>query len=201
MNPPGSVVSLCAGMMCRVNGGKLAPMNNQLVMAAIGTDRPGLVDQVSGWVVDCGCNIADSRMMVMGGEFAILLLVSGTQDSLTKLEGQLVQAQEQLEMSLTLKRTGAKSVASDLVTYVADVVALDHPGIVHKLASFFSQRNINIQDLSTSCYSAAHTGTPMFSVHLKLDVPKDSDTESLCRAFLDCCDRLNLDATIQPVKA
>ncbi len=80
------------------------------------------------------------------------------------------------------------------------MVALDHPGIVHNLASFFSQRNINIQDLATACYCAAHTGTPMFSVHMTLDVPADTHIAGLREEFLDFCDRLNLDAVIEPVK-
>jgi len=52
-------------------------MTKQLVIAAVGEDRPGLADQLSKWILDSGCNIADSRMMVLGGEFAVLLLVSG----------------------------------------------------------------------------------------------------------------------------
>jgi len=71
---------------------------------------------------------------------------------------------------------------------------------VHSLANFFSQRSINIQDLSTSTYSAAHTGTLMFSVHISLEVPADTHIASLREEFLEFCDRLNLDAVIEPLK-
>ena len=63
-----------------------------------------------------------------------------------------------------------------------------------------TQRKINIQDLSTASYSAAHTGTQMFSVHMSLDVPADTHIAGLREEFLDFCDRLNLDAVIEPVK-
>ena len=63
-------------------------MSNQLVIAAIGEDRPGLVDSLAGWILDSGCNIADSRMTVLGGEFAVLLLIEGQWNSLAKLEEQ-----------------------------------------------------------------------------------------------------------------
>lgn len=175
-------------------------MSDQLVIAALGHDRPGLVDKLSGWVLDSGCNISDSRMMVLGGEFAVLLLVTGNWNSLAKLENQLAQTEQQLGMSLSVKRTGKKEQPGNLLPYAVDVVALDHPGIVHNLAGFFSRRNINIQDLSTSTYAAAHTGTQMFSVHMMLDVPSDTHIATLREEFLEFCDRLNLDAVIEPIK-
>ena len=175
-------------------------MTNQLVIAALGEDRPGLVEKLSSWILDNGCNIADSRMMVMGGEFAVLLLVTGNWNKLARLENQMEQAQEQLGMTLNIKRTEVRKASGNFLPYAVDVVSLDHPGIVHNLANFFSQRSINIQDLSTSSYSAAHTGTPMFSVHMSLDVPADTHIATLRDEFLDFCDRLNLDAVIEPFK-
>ncbi len=175
-------------------------MNNQLVIAALGEDRPGLVDRLSGWVTDSGCNIADSRMTVLGGEFAVLLLVTGNWNNLAKLENQCDSMQEQLGMTLHIKRTEPRPAGGDFMPYGVDVVSLDHPGIVHNLASFFSQRNVNIQDLSTSTYAAAHTGTQMFAVHMVLDVPASIHIATLREEFLDFCDRLNLDAVIEPVK-
>ncbi len=175
-------------------------MSNQLVIAALGEDRPGLVDRLSGWVLDSGCNIADSRMTVLGGEFAVLLLVTGNWNNLARLENQCEQMQEQLGMTLSIKRTEPKPAQGDFLPYGVDVVSLDHPGIVHNLASFFSQRNINIQDLSTSSYAAAHTGTQMFAVHMTLDVPADTHIASLREEFMEFCDALNLDAVLEPIK-
>jgi len=151
-------------------------------------------------VTDSGCNIADSRMTVLGGEFAVLLLVTGNWNNLAKLENQCHTMQDQLGMTLHIKRTEPRPAEGDFLPYGVDVVSLDHPGIVHNLASFFSQRNINIQDLSTSTYAAAHTGTQMFAVHMVLDVPASSHIATLREEFLDFCDRLNLDAVIEPVK-
>jgi glycine cleavage system transcriptional repressor len=175
-------------------------MTKQLVIAAVGEDRPGLVDQLSGFILDSGCNIADSRMMVLGGEFAVLLLVTGNWNNLAKLEDQIKQIEAKLGMTVSVKRTEKKERMGEYLPYAVDVVSLDHPGIVHNLANFFSQRHINIQDLSTSSYAAAHTGTLMFSVHISLDVPADTHIASLREEFLDFCDRLNLDAVIEPLK-
>ena len=174
-------------------------MSEQLVIAAIGEDRAGLVDTLSGWILECGGNIADSRMMAIGGQFAILLLVSGESDCLTKLESQQDQTQKRIGMALHLKRTHSTEVAKKLLAFGVKVESLDHPGIVHGIANFFSKRQINIHDLSTSTYSAAHSGAPMFCVRMTLDLPSDAPTQTLRQEFLAYCDQLNLDASMEPL--
>jgi glycine cleavage system transcriptional repressor len=84
--------------------------------------------------------------------------------------------------------------------YVVDVVALDNPGIVHHLANFFSQRNINIEELTTTSYAAPHTGTPMFAVNLEVGVPADIQISELRDDFMNFCDTMNLDAVLEPAK-
>src|SRR5688572_32019444 len=50
-------------------------------------------------------------------------------------------------------------------------VCLDQPGVLHSLAGFFASRGVDIGDISTRTYSAAHTGAPMFSVYMVVHVP------------------------------
>lgn len=176
-------------------------MSKQLVISAIGADRPGLVDRVSEWVLSNDCNIADSRMMVLGGEFAVLMLATGNWNNIARLEDQAASMQEKLGMHIHVKRTEPRTQPGNLLPYAVDVVALDNPGIVHSLASFFSTRQINIQDLSTASYAAAHTGTPMFSVHMILNIPADIHIAALRDEFQEFCDQINLDASIEPLTA
>ena len=175
--------------------------NTQLVLSALGEDRPGIIDELSHHVMNSGCNIADSRMTVLGGDFAILLLVEGNWNNIAKLEDQIPFLQERLGLSITARRTAQKIARKDLMPYGVDVVALDQPGIVYHLASFFSRRQINIQEMATSSYCAPHTGTPMFSVHLTVDIPATVQIAALRDEFMDLCDQLNLDAVIEPVKS
>ena len=49
----------------------------QLVLSALGEDKPGIIDELSRCVMSSGCNITDSRMTVLCGDFAILLLIDG----------------------------------------------------------------------------------------------------------------------------
>jgi glycine cleavage system transcriptional repressor len=174
--------------------------NTHLVISAVGPDKPGLVNDLSEAILECGCNIEDSRMAVLGGEFAIILLIAGSWNTVAKLESVVPGLQERLGMTITAKRTEFRQPSSNLLPYAADVVAIDHPGIVYNLAHFFSSKKINIEELSTASYRAAHTGTPMFSVHMEIGVPGDIHIADLREAFMDFCDELNLDGVLEPVK-
>lgn len=175
-------------------------MHNFLVLAAVGANRPGLLDALSKVIKDCGGNIADSRMTVLGCDFSLVMLVSGTWDVIAKIENQLPRLRDNLGLSITAKRTEARKSGANLIPYAVEVVSYDHPGIVHEIAGFFSTREINIEDMYTSSYSAAHTGAPMFSLHMTIAVPNNTSIATLRGEFMDFCDRLNLDAILEPVK-
>lgn len=173
-------------------------MSNYLVMSALGQDRPGIVNQLSKAILDNGCNVEDSRMTVLGGEFALILMVSGGWDAIAKLEGQMPSLQDELGLTIIARRTEERTSATGLVPYEIDVVSMDHPGIVHDVAEFFSNRNINIEEMNTGSYAAAHTGTPMFSLKMTIAAPADIPIGQLRDDFAEFCDDLNLDAALEP---
>lgn len=175
-------------------------MDNYLVISAIGKDHPGIVDQLSLAILEASCSVFDSRMTVLGGEFAVIMLVSGKWNELAKLEDQLPAMEKKLGLILNSRQTQAEPGQQDLITYTTEVIAIDHPGIVHQIAAFFSRRNINIRELNTNRYAAAHTGTPMFSLNMTVDIPTSVRIAPLREEFLDFCDDLNMDAVIEPVK-
>ena len=171
-----------------------------LVITASGEDRVGLVEKFTSKINEAGCNIEESRMAVLGGQFAIIMLVSGAWNALSKLESQLESLGGQLGLAVIHKRTRERERLQPLIPYHVEVVALDHPGIVHSLAGFFARRGINIEELQTDTYPAPHTGTPMFSVAMTVGVPADAHIPTLRGDFFDYCDSLNLDATFEPAR-
>ena len=173
---------------------------HKVIVSVLGPDRPGIIEELSRAVLECGCNVLDSRMAVLGGDFALLLQLAGNWNTLAKLEDQLPGLGDRLDLIITSRRTQEAPPMQDLMPYAVEVVAMDQPGIVHHLARFFSQRDINIQEMITSSYPAAHTGTPMFSVHLRVGIRGNFRISDLREDFAEFCDNLNLDAVIEPVK-
>ncbi len=175
-------------------------MQSLLVLSAIGQDRSGIVQSISHSITDCGCNITDSRMTVLGGEFAVIMLLGGTWDAIVKLENSLPRLEKKLDLIIVSKRTENRSITKNQLSYIVEVVSMDHPGIVHDIAKFMSDYQINIEDLSTSSYAAPHTGTQMFSMNMTISIPADLSIAKLRNEFMDMCDDLNLDAVMGPLK-
>ena len=172
-------------------------MTTKLVISALGADRPGIVDEISNIIYNHSLNIEDSRMTVLGGEFAILLLVSGEQSSIDAIQTQVNDIGQALQMRLMIKVTSDATPVENAIPYAVEVTALDHPGIVNNISSFFSQRGINIVNLHTESYSAPHTGTPMFALHMTIGISADTNIAKLRDAFMQACEELNLDAEMK----
>lgn len=175
-------------------------MKQLLVLAILAEDRPGLLHEITRAVKNCGCNIAESRMTVLAGEFTMLLLISGNWSMLTRLETQLPKLEKQLGLNISARRSNEHAPRQDQLPYAIDAVCLDQPGILFSLAGFFMERNIGIHDLTTRGYPAAHTGAPMLSVQMTVNIPADAHIGTLRDDFMDFCDHLNLDAVLEPMK-
>jgi glycine cleavage system transcriptional repressor len=176
-------------------------MSQLIVLSAIGTDRTGVVQDITKVILSVGGNIEESRMTTLGSEFAVLMLVSGNWHTLNRLETALDKLTTDQNLTVSIRKTGARVVRNDRMPYAVDVVSLDQQGIVFNLADFFSARDIEIADVSTRRYAAAHSGAQMFSVQMAVNVPSSTSISLLRDDFLELCDRLNLDAIIEPVKS
>jgi glycine cleavage system transcriptional repressor len=175
-------------------------MSQLIVISAIGTDRTGIVEDISKVVLSCGGNIEESRMTTLGSEFAMLMLVSGNWHTLSRLESGFEKLGKDDNLTVSIRKTGERTVKEDRMPYGVDVVSLDQEGIVFNLAHFFASRDIEIADVATRRYAAAHTGAPMFAVQMAVNIPASVQIAQLRDEFLELCDRLNLDAILEPVK-
>ena len=52
----------------------------------------------------------------------------------------------------------------------------------------------------TSSHRAAHTGSPMFTLSMTVEIPAATHISTLREQFMEFCDQLNLDAIMEPVK-
>lgn len=173
-------------------------MQEYLVISALGEDKPGIINALSKIATQNRCNILDTRMTVLGGEFALMMMVSGQPDAIASAETALKTAADGLGLTTILKRTQPRKTSVSSRPYRVEVVAIDHPGIVAEIAGFFSSRDMNIEEMETGAYAAAHTGTPMFSLEMTVNIPGTVAIAGLKDAFIAFCDERNLDVTIEP---
>jgi glycine cleavage system transcriptional repressor len=163
------------------------------VISTIGHDRPGLVSDITSIARSMALNIEDSRMTVLGGEFAVLMAVSGDPTQLQTFDARMQELCDGDDAAYMFRPASERAGGAPVRTYTATVVALDHPGIVAAIAAFFSSRQINIRDLTTETTPAAHTGTPIFNVTLVAEVPAEVRIHELKAAFEEFCAEEDLD--------
>jgi glycine cleavage system transcriptional repressor len=170
---------------------------NALILLATGRDRPGIVGRISGLIYDSGCNLEDSRMAILGGEFALIVLIAGRAEDLEKLETGMPRLAEELGLTVQFKETvtGAEARRGGVphLLYTIRGVSMDHPGIVHKLTRILSAHRVNVARLDTSLSSAPGTGTPVFSFDLDAEVPADISVAPLRAELLKLAEAENID--------
>jgi glycine cleavage system transcriptional repressor len=170
-----------------------------LVLSALGPDRPGLVSQVTRHLTEHGGNIEDSRMAVLGGEFGILVLVRATGSEIRRIESELSRLETETGLKIITRPTKSpeahRRATSIPVAITAD--AIDHEGIVNAVSTALHLLEVNIVSLETSSYNAPVTGSPLFRLVAKVDVPRDVTVPNLRKRLDEVAERLNIDIDVR----
>src|SRR5512138_935023 len=103
-----------------------------LVLSALGPDRPGLVAEVTEYLTERGGNVEDSRMAVLGAEFGILLLVSGTADEVAAIQRDIEVLSERTGLGIIVRATKSPEEhrRAEVIPCVVTAKAFDQEGIV-----------------------------------------------------------------------
>jgi glycine cleavage system transcriptional repressor len=169
-----------------------------LVLTAVGPDRPGLVREISRAIRTAGGNLENSRMAILGGEFAIIVLVSGAAAALERLEQTTGELQGKLGLRVLSKPTGLSDSQRPFVLYRIRVTGVDHPGIVERVSEILAGHGINVASLETHVAFAPLSGTPLFVLEAELQIPSETALARLRRELSVACEDENLDLLFEP---
>lgn len=169
-------------------------MDRHTVLTAIGADRPGLVEEVSEFVLARHGSIGDSRMANLHGQFAIVMLIAGTPEAIDRVAADLdaMAAQAGLKAQLTAV-VAAGAGARPRLPFRLTGRALDQPGLVHLVANLLRSLDVNIESMQTTLEAAPITGAPLFAMDLVVAVPTDTAVRMLRDELARVCDPLNID--------
>lgn len=170
-----------------------------LVLNAVGPDRPGLVSEIASAIHGAGANLEDSRMAILGGEFALLLLISGPEVAAAAVEKAAAPLGERLGLRVLSKRTG-RGQRRDFLPYRISVTGFDRPGIVLRISEILARRGVNVASLESRLAYAPLSGTPMFVLEAELQVPSEVALAELRRELSAQCDEENLDLSLESVR-
>ena len=175
-------------------------MQNYLVVSALIDNSNEMVHKLAKLVKSSGCNITESRFNVLGEKLAVMLFLDGSWNEIAKMEDMLHNLEKEIGTRILIERTSAPELQGNAMPYAIDVVGIDQPGVILEITGFMSKSNLTIQDMFSNTYRASSTGAKMFSLHMTINIPMDTSIAAIRGDFIDFCDRLNLDAIMEPVK-
>ena len=170
----------------------------QLIVTAIGPDRPGIVGQVTGHLHAAGANVLDSRMVNLRGQFAIILLIEAESTYLEKLRQTLPTLAEKIGLRLTLTDAAPAATPVKGIPFKLKTYSLDQPGIIHKISDLLREQGVNIEELSARQESAPFAGDPLFLMEMRLTLPAGASISTLRSKLNTLCDTLNCDVDFEP---
>jgi glycine cleavage system transcriptional repressor len=169
------------------------------VLSAIGADRLGIVDDLSGLVSEGGGNIEESKMAVLGSEFAVMMLVSMEEAALSALVARVPAMESALSLKIGVVRTRESAGSAGGRPYSLETVSLDGRGIVHSVSAVLRRYGINIEDLETSTDRAPLTGAPLFRMKASIVVGQEVAIGSLRRELEELQAAQDLDISLTPL--
>ena len=176
-------------------------MASKLVLTVVGPDQPGLVDRMTGFLSARGFNLEDSRMAVLGGEFAGILLVSGEVEAAEGAAGLATKLETLTGMSITVRETTAHPHGKPGIPFLIHGYSMDHPGIVHALAHEVAALGANIESMDTATQPAPVSGAPLFEVRMRISLPLEVSITELRRRLNEVGEKKNIDVTVEPAGA
>jgi glycine cleavage system transcriptional repressor len=163
------------------------------VLTAIGRDRPGLVEEVSEFLLDRGGSIEESRMANLLGQFAIALLVTGSDEAIARIVADADVLRRETGIDATFTPVAEPAEAAAATRYRLTAEALDQQGLVHRVADALRRLAVNIEALETTLRAAPVTGSPIFAMSIVLSVPEDVAIEAVRRELGPVCEEIDID--------
>ena len=170
---------------------------SQLVLTALGPDRPGIVDTISRYIFKHGGNIEDSRMAVLGSEFAMIMRVTGSRDAMAAIRQNKAEIENEAGISIVIKETRIRPKPKDIVPYRLTVTCLDHPGVVHRISSLMASKRINIEAMETESYAAPITGSQLFRFEAVISIPASKSISGLKKELERLAEDNNFDMRME----
>jgi glycine cleavage system transcriptional repressor len=163
---------------------------HEYAITVIGSDRPGIIADVSAALARQGLNLTDSTMTLLRGHFAMTLLCAGevaagdVEAALSGLAGDLV-------MTVREVAPGDGSTA-DGGHFLLRLHGTDRLGIVAAVTRVLAEAGGNITDLTTRLASG------LYVIVAEVDIPSTVDIEDLAVRLRAVAADLGVEATLAP---
>ncbi|GAA5189233.1 glycine cleavage system protein R [Ferrimonas gelatinilytica] len=171
-------------------------MKQFLAVTAMGTDRPGIVNELAKLTATCDCDIIDSRVAIFGEEFSLIMLVGGDYAAVARLENELPEAAAALELMTICKRTSAHHAPDVTARLVIEFEGEDKRGTMRQITQFIADQGLDLAGFS----SHAHKGegnSGLQQVEVRINATAEVDLDQLEHQLQALAQTMSLRCTIR----
>jgi len=173
---------------------------HHFALTIIGRDRPGIVSQVTEILFRLGCNIADSSCTILGGQFAMILIISHPDFTDRDSFGDVFAPLETSGLSVFLRalKPGGEIRCIDRGEIcMISVYGSDKPGIVYRVTKELGERQVNITDLNTKLIGSA--SRPVYVMMIEAVLPEGLSVEEVAGMVGKLKDELKVDISVRSI--
>ncbi|MGO8872532.1 MAG: glycine cleavage system protein R [Acidimicrobiales bacterium] len=183
---------------------------DHVALTAVGVDQPGIVAELSAVLMELGCNLEDSSMSILRGNFAVLL-IAALPDGLAApaVEEALAPVAAALDLVVTVRplapdgsrshaaATGAADDTHDGQTFAFSVHGADRPGIVHHVTRALALAGGNVVDLSTRLVGT--DADPVYVLTITVGFPDGVDGQAAAEEVQRSAEAFGVQCHAHPV--
>ena len=177
-------------------------MTTQLFITAVGQDRPGVVAGITGALAGLDANLEDTSMTILGGRFAMVLVVSvGGDVEPDQVAAALAEPATRLHLEVSVHAAGPIADDADEIgePWTVAIHGADHPGIVHGVAQALADLGVNIVDLRTRVVGS--DDRPAYAMVLDVVVPPSVTPDQLVADVHAAAAALRVECSLHPSDA
>jgi glycine cleavage system transcriptional repressor len=182
-------------------------LQQTVVITGVGRDRVGIVAELTTVLFKLGCNLLDSSMTLLRGEFAIILMTSLAEGiTIDKLKSELQPVQAKLDFQLQIREMSPEQLEASADTEANQKVCMisvygaDKPGIVCSITNKLASLQANITDVETTRTSQAPGAKSVFIMLIEARLALTSDVELIRRELKETAQALGVDITVQELE-
>lgn len=172
-------------------------MGQRFIMTAFGKDRPGIAADVCEIMYENGCNLEDTSMTLLAGEFTLILLfTAGSADVAGPLSRACRRLEQEKGISAFLRPLEPQETVkpgNGFTLRTLHVEGLDQAGIVYKVSRFLADNRINIADLKSTVKASPESGTAMYVMDIRVQIPNGTAMDPMEKGLHAVADDLNVD--------
>ena len=185
-------------------------MTRRWLITALGKDRPGIVAGVTKVLYQAGCNLEDSAMTRLEGEFTIMLIFSSpakaTEETLRRAFAGLSTKLKLVVHLKALSKSETDAPHPRGRIYTISVYGADRTGIVFRVADALARDGINITDVHThrSAGGPAHRslgvggGPSLYLLLLEVEIPAARSVSSVEGRLKRIAKELGVEVSLRP---